>query len=247
MKLEPSADAMELHSRSDLLSNLQLYGKLLLSAANTEEGFDPAVVGPLHYHMGQAHDGLNRHVDAEVHYQAAAHSLAQVDMPQQEAQCWLLLGEVQAYLGFLDAEESFKRAAVLGDRLQNPPLQAQARFNIGRLKGSQFDLEGALADYQAALRLIGIAEYPAAHALRSKISDGIAFVQTELIVKQTLELADQINRSAETPAMAPEDAGIAPSILPLELPLPVGSPKAARLPIETRASQGNRSWWPPWR
>jgi tetratricopeptide (TPR) repeat protein len=231
MNLEPSdlseSTALSKSAAGDPQSDLLRYGNLLINA-----GADPAVLGPLHYDMGKAHDELGRYADAEVHYRAAAYSFERVDQLEQSAQCWLLAGEVQAQLGLAAAQTSFERARDLGASLDNPQLQAQAYYNLGRLKESQVNLNGALVDYQEAMRLIALANDDAAvQALRSEIASSLTYVQIELIVKQALELAEEINRSAANP----------PTANPGDLE-PPGNGGGRGLPGDPEASQGSRPW-----
>jgi tetratricopeptide (TPR) repeat protein len=240
MNLEPSD--LSKSTASDPQNDLQRYGNLLINAA--KEGADPAVLGPLHYDMAKAHDELGRYADAEVHYRAAAYSFERVDQLEQSAQCWLLAGEVQAQLGLATAQTSFERARDLGAFLNNPQLQAQAYYNLGRLKESQADLSGALIAYQEAMRLITLANDDAAvQALRSEIASSLAYVQIELIVEQALELAEQINRSAENPPTA-SPGDLEPSFPPRNrggrgLP---GDPEAGRGTSPIRTPPRSR-WW----
>ncbi len=221
-------------TRSDLERRLQHYGNLLLEAAT--RGNDPTEVGPLHYSMGETHDQLGRYAEAEIHYRAAAHSFDRSENLLQAAQCWILAGELQALLGFSEAQASFEKAGRIGEELNNLPLQAKARYSLGKLKEFQADLDGALIEYQEALRLIQLADVndPAVQSLPAAIVSSLTLVQIELIVRQALELAERINRSAERP---PEIEFPRPS--PPSQPDPPsrglpGDPRASRWPRPRR-------------
>ncbi len=219
----------------DSPDRLQRSASRLLEVA--KENADPAVVGPLHYDLALAHDELGRYADAEVHYRAAAHSFERAEQIEKAAQSWLLAGEVQAELGSIEAQTSFERARDMGAFLNNPQLQAQAYFNLGRLKESQADLSGAVLDYQEASRLIALANDDAAvQALRSAIESSLAYIQIELLVQQALDLAEQINRSAEHPPTTSPGDPDRPSPSPPE----TGSGRG--LPGDPEASQGGRPW-----
>lgn len=238
MKLEPSdlpqspMSGLQNGTQNDSQNGLQLYGSLLI---NAQEVADPAVVGPLHYDMAKAHDELGRYADAEVHYRAAAHSFERADQLERSAQCWLLAGEVQSQLGLAAAQSAFERARDLGAFLNNPLLQAQAYYNLGRMKESQADLNVALVDYQEAIRLIALAnDDSAAQALHSEISSSLGYVQIKLIVQQALELAEQINRSAERPPTTSIEGPTEGTPFPAPSPPPrrglPGDPEASRVP-----------------
>lgn len=241
MKNELADDDSKQIAPEGFQNRLRLYGDLLLSAA--KEGSDPAEVGPLHYRMGQAHDELGSYAEAEVHYRAAAYSFETVGMPEQEAQCQLVLGEVQSHLGYAGAQAAFEKALQLSDRANNLHLQAQAHYSLGRLKEFENDLATALTEYQTAHRLLGLAEIDLDHDLLAKITASIAFVQTEFMVRQALELAERIIRFAETPATAGPDP-IEPRP-PSRLPRNKPRSNSRSFPGELEASQGSDPWpWP---
>jgi tetratricopeptide (TPR) repeat protein len=229
---------------ADPQSRLQLYAQRLLKAAPA--GSEPAMVGPLHSEMGKAHEELGRYTEASIHYRAAAHCFERIENLEQAAQCWLLAGEVQAALGLFEAQNAFERASELGVFLNNLPLQAQAQYSLGGLKESQGDLQGALINYQEAIRLIELTDLsndPALQALHSDLVNSFAFVQIELMVIQALELAEQINRSAERPPLSSPGDPDERSSNPRGLPRPGGG-----LPGDPEASRNGKPWPPrSWR
>ncbi|MGB3297455.1 MAG: tetratricopeptide repeat protein [Phormidesmis sp.] len=237
MNNAPPDNTSQQMTPKEFQNRLQLYGNLLLSAA--KEGSNPAEVGPLHYRMGQAHDEIGSYAEAEIHYRAAAYSFETVGMPELEAQCRLVLGEVQSHLGYEGAQAAFEKALALSDRANNLHLQAQAHYSLGCLKEITNDLATALTEYQTAHRLLGLAEIDLDRDLLTKIIDSIAFVQTELMVRQALELAERIIRFAETPATAGPE--------PIEPRPPTRRPqnKPRSFPGDLEASQGSDPWpWP---
>jgi tetratricopeptide (TPR) repeat protein len=247
--LEPSLESnLETDAESNAENRLQLYGSLLLQAQGSAEAVDFAAVGPLHYDMAKAHDELGRYFEAEIHYRAAAHCFAAIDSPAQEAQCWLLLGEVQAELGLAEAQASFERAGEVGDRLSDPQLQAYlqayARYSLGHLKELYEDLDGAIMNYQEAIRLIERADQddPTVQRLHSDIISSLALGQIERVVKQARELAEQLNRSAEMSATAIEELPErepAPMTRSSPRSMPRSTPHRRELPAPPSASR-----WP---
>ena len=228
-------------SDRDFTACLQLYAELLVSAE--EQGGNPADVAPLHYRLGQVHDEMRQFRNAEVHYRAAAYSFERSDLPQQEAQVQLLLGEIKAHLGLPKAKEAFTRAKDLGDRIQNTFIQARSLYNLGRLKEFGGDFTEALADYKDASKLVGMAEDTQSQALYANLEISLIEVQKALkalIIQQALELAERINREIETPVESGEEGDRSEP--------PFGRPRIVRrasgvFPDSViYASQGSRSW-----
>lgn len=231
--ITPNPEDAELRQRTARQSKLRIYTEQLIKA--TEAGSNPKELGRLYYSIAAIHDEMFRFFEAETYFRAAAYSFELVDEPAQEAQAWRQVGTLRAYLGiFIEPplEETFERSRRAGKRANSAFLQAQAVHDLGRLKQEQNDFEGALADFETALSLLGfdgdVDETPAATALRNYILEGIAAVRLEQLLIRARELAERTNQDAETPETAPGD--------PIDLP---------PLPTQSRSSQGSRFWW--WR
>lgn len=234
LALEEQPNAITLQNR------LQTYGQQLISAPNA----DLPELGQLHHQLGATHDDLARYADAETHYRAAAHCFEAANLISQAALSYLTLGELQAQLAEADHSfKSFSRALSMGESLSDGWIQARAIYSLGQLQEDEGDLESALTSYQQAERLIERSELAdeRAAALRAAVLSSIATVQVEIVIRQALRLAEQLNRSfeesLESAPIDPADPGSgAPPSSPIELP---GETRASRPP---RPRSPQRRW-----
>ncbi|MEM6453256.1 MAG: hypothetical protein AAF703_23425 [Cyanobacteria bacterium P01_D01_bin.105] len=222
--------------RIALHSQLRVYTEQLIKI--TEAGRNPTDLGRVYYNIASVHEELDRLEEAEVYCRAAAYSFELVDEPEEEAQAWLQVGVLRAYLGFVliePVQDAFERSRRAAKRADNYLLQAQAIHHLGRLKQEQGDWAGALTDFESALYfvspLIKSDDDSEAVTLHHYILEGIGAVQLAQLLRRARELAERTNQDAETPNTAPGD----PPTRPLPPPLP----------SDARSSQGSRFWW--WR
>ncbi|MFK8184718.1 MAG: hypothetical protein AB8B99_15210 [Phormidesmis sp.] len=213
--------------RMALQNKLRIYIEQLIEASKAHKS--PRDLGRLYYNIASIYSVLDRRIEAEANFRAAAYSFRSGCEAEKKAQAWLQTAELRLSLFRLDAQTAFEQAVQAAEA--NPFLQAQALHGIGRLKQRLLDLPGALKAYESALSCVSISDIPDEITLRNYILEGIASVKLEPLLKRATALTDRTNQDAEAPNTPPEDEI---RTIPYQLP-----------PSQIRSSE-NQSFWPFW-